>query len=658
MTARRSSPLLLLLFALVALPTRAAELPALPFPDADELKSFSDYADRRMATRPSAGMSFGFVHAGKRWTAAHGYRDLDDKLPATPTTSYRMASVTKSFTSVAAASLAEEGKLDLDAPIRRYLKWWPKKRWPVTTRHLLGHLAGIRHYVNPRKESHIKVRMDAFESVSLFKHRPLEYRPGHAYLYSSYGYNLAGAVLEAATGKRYDELLQEHVFGPAGMKTAMVEYDPDASIEERALGYRLRGDELRPSERINISSRFAGGGTRASVEDMLSFAAAYMAGELVGDDMRRQIERSMVLKDGMLTDYGMGFAVVPQAGRFVIVHGGGQPETSTLLVLYPAEGFAFAAAANVEGYAEVLHEVKEHVVAHVLGDGTPRVRPTGRDLTHAAWARALNALMSHGVAQYKRWRRTTTTSPAELFSAFDSLRALLDRHRIREQPLDALQAALLADDPVGGSAYPIAGSFMAGTLARVHGPAHLRRYHDDPFAFLADYAAAADKLDLPEAVRLPKRLIDDAATLGAGYRAAVERSAAFHRLDGEARGPLWLLDTFGDAPIVPDYSDELRDAAKEIEDADGRRAALKACLVIYPESAGLLRATADATLDAGNYEAARALYERYAARDAAHPYNRAEALTWAAKARRRQDKKAYRLLLDLAEQARSRVDLR
>jgi CubicO group peptidase (beta-lactamase class C family) len=135
------------------------------------------------------------------WSAGFGYADLEQGVAVDPAaTLFRIGSVIKPMTAHAVAQLVHAGKLDLDAPVQDYVPGFPHKRAPVTTRHLLAHLSGIRHYGGDEF-----LGRDKYETVNaglaIFKDDPLLHEPGERYLYSSYGYNLAGAVVEGAAGQ-------------------------------------------------------------------------------------------------------------------------------------------------------------------------------------------------------------------------------------------------------------------------------------------------------------------------------------------------------------------------------------------------------------------------------------------------------------------------
>ena len=153
------------------------------------------------------------------WTRAFGEADVENHVPATPETVFRLASLSKPITAVAVMQLAEKGRLDLDADVRRYVAGFPRKPWPITSRQLLSHLGGIRHYRDGEWSS-VKRYVSVLDGLDLFKDDPLEHEPGSRYLYSTHGYSLLGAVVEAVAGRPLLEQLREAVFSLAGMASA------------------------------------------------------------------------------------------------------------------------------------------------------------------------------------------------------------------------------------------------------------------------------------------------------------------------------------------------------------------------------------------------------------------------------------------------------
>ena len=150
------------------------------------------------------------------WSEAFGYADLDAKRPATAATQFRIGSVSKPLTAAAIAQLFETGKLDIDAPVQRYVPSFPDKAAPITTRLVGGHLAGIRHYQGAEFTLNRRFATVA-EGLSVFANDSLLFPPGTRFSYSSYGFNLLSAVVEGASHEEFLAYMSRHVFGPLHM---------------------------------------------------------------------------------------------------------------------------------------------------------------------------------------------------------------------------------------------------------------------------------------------------------------------------------------------------------------------------------------------------------------------------------------------------------
>src|SRR5262249_21044453 len=153
----------------------------------------------------------------------------------TPMTRFRLGSVSKVLTAAGLAKLVEEGKLDLDAPIQQYAPSFPTKPWPVTTRQLAGHTAGIRHY-EQKDFTGLLAGSPHFESVTkslgIFANDPLLFQPGSSYAYSSYGWVLISAVMEGASKQEFLSFMQGSVFEPLGLRNIAPDH-VDAIIPHR-----------------------------------------------------------------------------------------------------------------------------------------------------------------------------------------------------------------------------------------------------------------------------------------------------------------------------------------------------------------------------------------------------------------------------------------
>lgn len=303
--------------------------------------------DREMARTLAPGVSVAVARDGRVvWSEAIGCADVELQVPMERTTRLRIGSVSKPLTAAALGKLVEEGRLDLDAPVQRYLPGFPKKAWPVTTRELAGHLAGVRHYEDGEfgiREHYASVR----SGLAIFEKDALLDEPGTRFSYSSYGWNLISAVLEAASGEPFLELMQKAVFEPAGLAHTGPD-DPAPIVPGRARFYTRdeKGDVVNAGF-VDNSYKWAGGGFLSTAEDLVTFAFALLDGRLLERETVRLLWTSQKTSDGKETGYGIGWSVgKDEKGRRRVSHSGGAQGGTAYLVIYPDERLAAAMIVN------------------------------------------------------------------------------------------------------------------------------------------------------------------------------------------------------------------------------------------------------------------------------------------------------------------------
>ena len=339
---------------------------------APRLPEYEAFVQKTMAEKKIPGLTVGFFKGDCTWVAAFGMADLENRVPVSVDSAYRYASVQKSMTAAAVLQLAEQGKLDLDAEVQTYVGYFPRKRWPVTVRQLLGHLGGLPHYVDRDREQHITVHKTTREAVAIFEGFDLIAEPGTKYSYSSYGYNLLGAVLEGASGLSYGDYMRKAVWLPLGMSSVRLD-DPLDLIPNRVRGYQLVNGEVKNSEFIDVSSRFAAGGTRGSVPDLISFLRGIQEGRLLSEKTSRLLYTPMVTRNGDAIPYTAGWQVPPFKNRGTLVtNDGGQQETRTFILNAPERRFGIALAMNLE--ADVYGPIILRLYEVVLGEPLELIR--------------------------------------------------------------------------------------------------------------------------------------------------------------------------------------------------------------------------------------------------------------------------------------------
>lgn len=281
---------------------------------------------------------------------ARGWADLENEIAASPKSVFRLASLSKPLTAVAGVRLAETGRLNLDSPVETYLPAWPAKPWPVTIRQLLAHLGGVRHYREDQSDNDSTVHYwSVREALAVFANDALACEPGTRYLYSSHGYTLAGAIMEAVTGSPYPALVAELVLHPAGIETIRPD-DLFALIPNRARGYRKSpAGEIQNCTLADTSIKLPGGGWAGTAVDVAKFAKALVEGRLASPEGRERLFERQRLKDGSRTGYGLGFGIIRDRTPRVFGHSGGLQGLSAYLVLSPESRTAAVVLANLEG---------------------------------------------------------------------------------------------------------------------------------------------------------------------------------------------------------------------------------------------------------------------------------------------------------------------
>ncbi len=420
-----------------------------------EIERIERYVEDRMESQGTVGLTIGFIKGDQMWVHGFGYADLENGVAAIPESSYRMASVTKPMTAIGILTLVEAGKVDLDAEVQTYVPYFPKKEYPITIRQLLGHLGGITHYRNYDLEGHFKEPKNTREAIAVFEDFDLVAEPGTRYSYTSYGFNLLGAVIEGASGQSYGEYMTEHVWKPLGMLDTRMD-DPRAIIPNRVEGYELLDGELQRSEYVDISSRFAGGGTRSTVPDMLAFAQGLWEGKLLNDDTRSRMWTAQSTTDGRNVGYGFGWGTNTANGRFVVGHGGSQAETRTYLLIAPHEHFAVAVATNHENTNPSAFAFRTF---EIVMDEPWAIRYWAGDTKDRTVIRGLDNAFDFGMRYYDQFGEPLTTDPEELAAAF----AYLDE-AVSSPPEKAAEMLSRGVHPATGEPLVAVISWMADVL--------------------------------------------------------------------------------------------------------------------------------------------------------------------------------------------------
>jgi len=334
---------------------------------AETVASSRALIDSLMRARNLPGLSIAVSVDGEVvWSEGFGYADIEQRTMVTPTTKFRIGSISKPLTAAALALLTEQGLLDLDAPIQRYVPSFPDKaKGVITSRLLAGHLAGVRHYGSAEEFLSSKRYATVLEGLDIFKDDTLRTPPGEKYSYSSYGWNLLSAVVEGASGEQFLAYMQEHVFRPLDLRHTVADYT-DSIITGRSGFYdRAADSSLINAPYVDNSYKWAGGGFLSTPEDLLRFANAHVQAGFLRPETVNLLWTSQRNAAGEEISYGIGWAVGELNGRRLISHGGGSVGGNSWLAILPDEKVALAVAANIggAGYGAVPRRILEMFAA-------------------------------------------------------------------------------------------------------------------------------------------------------------------------------------------------------------------------------------------------------------------------------------------------------
>ena len=300
------------------------------------------------------------------WHDELGFAHLEHQAPITEHSRLRIGSLSKSLTSAALAVLVEEGRLDLDKSVARYLPEFPKKKHDITLRQLAAHVSGVPHY-SPAEIVNTKHYSSVTDALKKFKDKELLFPPGERFEYSSYGWNLIGAVIEQATEQTFTQLLESQVFAPLGLQDTIAESSREL-IPRRAQAYVVTPKKVFHTPAIHPCDAIPSGGFLSSASDLVRFVDRLFQGgpegRLVGSETLGEFTRVHQTSDGEPTGYGLGWQDQKLAGFTFKGHGGSHVGATADLWYLPERRLAIALITNTNTSA--LQELLEGLAAIYL----------------------------------------------------------------------------------------------------------------------------------------------------------------------------------------------------------------------------------------------------------------------------------------------------
>jgi CubicO group peptidase (beta-lactamase class C family) len=392
----------------------------------------------------SPGCVVGISLSGRMvYTRGYGMSDLQHRIALGPNSIFHVASISKQFTALSVALLAEEGKLSLDDDVRRHVPEVPDLGVKLTVRQLIHHTSGLRDqwgllaYAGWRGDDVI-TEQDVLRITA--RQRGLNFRPGDEYVYSNTGYTLLAVIVQRVSGQSLRRFAHERFFEPLGMRDTHFHDDHTMIVPGRTSAYQPR-QGVPGAWQISIPVFDTYGATSlfTTAEDLLRWMAHLDAPRIGSPALWRAAVTSGVLNDGTPINYGYGLSIGRWRGQEVIGHSGADAGYRADALRLPAHGLAIAVlcnAANGNPGALLLR-----VAEALIGDKLPRI-VEARAIPHQAspaalarWVGTYRDTVSHAVLRVRvsgdslffnnqhRPLGSDTTAPAPNGNGFAALRA-------------------------------------------------------------------------------------------------------------------------------------------------------------------------------------------------------------------------------------------
>ena len=347
---------------------------ALATPDAraQDTRALVHYVDSvataAVAEKRTAGVSIAIVKNGRPvLVKGYGYADLENDVPATPETVYRIGSVTKQFTSAAIMRLMDQGKLTLDDTLQKFFPNFATQGNRVTVRHLLNHTSGIKSYTSlgPKWARVIRLDLATDSVVALFANEPFDFKPGDSYRYNNSGYFLLGMIVEKLSGKTYGQYLKDEFFTPLGLEST-VYCDQAPLIKRRAQGYATRPEGgFINAEPLSMTQPYAAGSLCSTVNDLVVWTQALSSGKVVSPASYKLMTTPGTLNDGKPITYGFGLGTGLLGGHPQVSHNGGINGFVSELHHYPNDSVITVVLTNTGALTAV--QLERQIARRTLG---------------------------------------------------------------------------------------------------------------------------------------------------------------------------------------------------------------------------------------------------------------------------------------------------
>lgn len=298
------------------------------------------------------GCALGIIQNGKLiYAKGYGFADLEHDLPITPSSVFYIGSTSKQFVTFSILLLEEQGKLNLDDKIQKYLPDFPDYGSPLTIQHFIHHTSGVRDYLTLMylKGRDYLDNTDVDEVYNLIKsQKELNFTPGEKYLYSNSCYFMLAMIIEKAAGQSLRHFAQDQIFGPLGMKHTLFYDDNKDLIKNKVFSYEKKSNEDGFNNLIMRFDLVGSGGVYSSVEDLMLWDQNFYNNKLGkgGQDIIHKMHQEGLLNNGESSGYAFALNNGTYKGLKTVSHGGALAGYRAQLMRFPDENFSIIILAN------------------------------------------------------------------------------------------------------------------------------------------------------------------------------------------------------------------------------------------------------------------------------------------------------------------------
>ncbi len=300
-----------------------------------------------------------------------GMANLELGVPAAPKHVFEIGSITKQFTAVSILILEEQGKLNLQDEITKFIPDYPTQGKIITIHQLLNHTSGIKSYTNMASFMTLaRTDMTPTELIDKFKNEPMEFDPGTAYNYNNSGYIILGHIIEVISGKSYADFIQSNIFDKVGMTNSYYG-SMKQLIPNRANGYSETESGYRNANYLSLTLPYAAGSIMSTTDDLLKWQNAISANTLIKRSSLEKAINGSTLNTGEKIPYGYGWVAGNINGSRTVEHSGGIFGYSTNGIFLPEEDIYVIGLSNCDCGA--VQAIVSNVAAIAIGKPFPKI---------------------------------------------------------------------------------------------------------------------------------------------------------------------------------------------------------------------------------------------------------------------------------------------